>query len=57
MRSNIWNNYCFFKYYRDNKKFASNQISFKSKYWFLLEFLDDIVKFSDLKQQDKNTRK
>ena len=35
----------YFKYYCDNKKF--DNISFKSKYSFLAEFLDDIKKISD----------
>ena len=37
----------FYKYYRDNKKI--DNVSFKSKYSFLYEFLNDLNKFNKLK--------
>ena len=45
----------FFKYYRNNKN--SDNLSFKSKYSFLAEFLNETDKYSDLKPRNKNTTK
>ena len=45
----------FFKYYHDNGKLEN--LSFKWKYSFSVEFLNDIDKFSDLKRQNKSTKK
>ena len=48
-------NHSFFKYYHDNGNFEN--LSFKWKYSFLVEFLNDIDKFSDLKPRNKSTKK
>ena len=47
--------YSFYKYYRDNEK--SDNLSFKSKYSFLYEFLNDLNKFNKLKTIKEITKK
>ena len=47
--------YCYYKYYRDSKKF--DNLSLKTKYFFLAHFFNDLNKFNGLKTQKEKTKK
>ena len=49
------NNFSFFKYYCDIKKF--DNLSSKSMYSFLIRFFNDLDKFNKLKPQKEETKK
>ena len=48
-------NYSFYKNYRDSKNF--DNLSLKSKYFFLLKYFNDLNKFNKLKTQKEKTEK
>ena len=49
------NNHSFHKYFRDIKKF--DKLSFKLKYYFLVNIFNDLDKLDELKTQKETTEK